>query len=55
MISFHPPKGLSLQGKDPIAKVIKEVFSAIKLEKFVKKTFGTTFVYGYGVFCRYFN
>ena len=39
-----------LQGKDPIAKVIKEVFSVIKLAKFVKKTSTTTFVCGNGCF-----
>ena len=37
----------SLQGKYPLAEVIKEVFSVIKLTKIVKKTFATTSVYGY--------
>ena len=41
---------LPLQGKYPLAEVIKEVFSVIKLAKIVKKTFTTTFVYGYGGF-----
>ena len=52
------PKILSmktLQGKDPLAEVIKEVFSVIKLAKIVKKTYATTFVYGYEGFGGAFN
>ena len=49
--NFH----LALQGKDPLAEVIKEVFSVRKLAKIVKKTFATTSVYGYGGFGRAFN
>ena len=45
----------SIQGKYPLAEVIKEVFSVIKLAKIVKKTFSTTSVYGYGGFGRDFN
>ena len=45
----------SLQGKDLLAKVIKEVFSVIKLAKIVKKTFATTSVYGYEGFGGAFN
>ena len=45
----------TLQGKDPLVEVIKEVFSVIKMAKIVKKTFSTTSVYGYGVFGRDFN
>ena len=45
----------SLQGKDSLAEVIKEVFSVIKLAKIVKKIFATTFVYGYGGFGGAFN
>ena len=48
-------KYFSLHGKDPLAEVIKEVFSVIKLAKIVKKTFATTSVYGYGGFGRAFN
>ena len=44
-----------LQGKDPIAEVIKEVFSVIKLAKIVKKTFSTTFIFGNGGFGGDFN
>ena len=40
----------SLQGKDPPAEVIKEVFSVIKLAKIVKKTFSTTSIFGNGAF-----
>ena len=46
---------LSLQGKDPLAEVIKEVFSVIKLAKIVRKTFATTYVYGYRGFGEAFN
>ena len=47
---------MSLQGKYPVAEVIKEVFSVIKLAKILKKkTFSTTFVYGYRGFGRAFN
>ena len=35
----------SLQGKYPLAKVIKEVFTVIKLAKIVKKTYATTYVF----------
>ena len=49
--NFH----LALQGKDPLAEVIKEVFSVIKLAKIVKKTFFTTSVYGYRGFGGAFN
>ena len=52
-IDVHNP--ISLQGKYPLAEVIKEVFSVIKLAKFVKKTFATTSVYGYEGFGRAFN
>ena len=45
----------ALQGKDPLVKVIKEVFSVIKLAKIFKKTFATTFVYGYKGFGGAFN
>ena len=45
----------SLQGKYPLAEVIKEVFSVIKLVKIVKKTFSTTSVYGYRGFGGAFN
>ena len=45
----------TIQGKDPLAEVIKEVFSVIKLTKIVKKTFSTTSVYGYGGFGGAFN
>ena len=44
-----------LQGKDPLAEVIKEVFSVIKLAKMVKKTFSTTSILGYGGFGESFN
>ena len=46
---------ISIQGKDPLVEVIKEVFSVIKLAKIVKKTFSTTSVYGYGGFGGAFN
>ena len=46
---------MTIQGKDPLAEVIKEVFSVIKLAKIVKKTYATTFFYGNGGFGRYFN
>ena len=36
----------SLQGKDPLEELIKEVFSVIKLTKIVKATSATTFVCG---------
>lgn len=36
----------ALQGKYPLAKVIKEVFTVIKLANILKKTFSTTFVFG---------
>ena len=39
-----------LQGKNPLAEVVKEVFSVIKFAKIVKKTFSTTFVFGNGGF-----
>ena len=45
----------TLQGKDPLAEVIKEVFSVIKLARIVKKTFATTSVYGYRGFGGAFN
>ena len=45
----------TLQGKDPLAEVIKAVFSVIKLAKIVKKTFATTSVYGYKGFGGAFN
>ena len=48
-------KLISLQGKDPVAEVVKEVFSVIKLAKIVKKTYATTFVSGNGGFGRAFN
>ena len=44
-----------LQGNDPLVEVIKEDFSVIKLAKIVKKTFSTTFVYGYRGFGGAFN
>ena len=44
-----------LQGKDPLAEVIKEVFSVIKLAKIVKKTYATTSVSGNGGFGGAFN
>ena len=40
----------TLQGKDPLAEVIKEVFSVIKLAKIVKKTYATASVSGNGGF-----
>ena len=46
---------ITLQGKDPLAEVIKEIFSVIKLAKIVKKTFYAISVYGYGGFGRAFN
>ena len=46
---------LSLQGKDPLAEVIKEVFSVIKLAKIVKKTYATTSVSGNEGFGGAFN
>ena len=46
---------ISLQGKYPLAEVIKEVFSVIKLAKFFKKTYATTSVSGNGVFGGAFN
>ena len=45
----------SLQGKYPLAEVIKEVFSVIKLAKIVKKTYATTFVFRNRGFSRAFN
>ena len=48
-------KKVALQRKDPLAEVIKELFSVIKLAKIVKKTFATTSVYGYRGFGGYFN
>ena len=45
----------TLQGKDPLAEVIKEGFSVIKLATIVKKTFSRTYVYGYGGFGGAFN
>ena len=53
-MTYHTYKQ-TLQGKYPLAKVIKEVFSVINLEKIFKKTFVTTSVYGYGSFGRAFN
>ena len=53
--SAHSLEVRTLQGKDPLVEVIKEVFSVIKLAKIVKKTYATTFVYGYGGFGRAFN
>ena len=50
--SNHP---ITLQGKDPLAEVMKEVFSVIKLAKIVKNTFATTSFYGYIGFGRAFN
>ena len=44
-----------LQGKDPLAEVIKEVFSVIKLAKIVKKTFSTTSIFGNEGFSGDFN
>ena len=41
---------LSIQGKDPLAEVIKEVFSVTKLAKIVKNTFATPCINGYGGF-----
>ena len=38
-------KRQTLQGKYPLAEVIKEVFSVIKLAKIVKKTYATTSVF----------
>ena len=46
---------LTLQGKDPLVEVIKEVFSVVKLAKIVKNTFSTTLVYGYRRFGGAFN
>ena len=46
---------MALQWKDPLTKVIKEVFSVIKLAKIVEKTFSTTSIYGYEGFGRAFN
>ena len=46
---------VALQGKDPLAEVIKEAFSVIKLAKIVKKPFSTTSIYGYRGFGRAFN
>ena len=51
----NQPNLLTLQGKDPLVEVIKEVFSVIKLAKIVKKAFATTSVYGYGGFGGAFN
>ena len=45
----------TLQGKDPLAEVIKEVFSVIKLAKIVKKTYATTSVSSNGGFGGDFN
>ena len=45
---------VTLQGKDPLVEVIKEVFSVIKLAKIIKKTFATTSVYGYEGFWQRF-
>ena len=45
----------TLQGKDSLVEVIKEVFSVIKLAKIVKKTFSTTYVFGNRGFGRAFN
>ena len=41
---------ITLQGKYPLAEVIKEVFSVIKLVEIVKKTFATTSIFGNGGF-----
>ena len=49
------PQGISLQGKDPLAEVIKEIFSVIKLAKIVKKTFYKTSIYDYRGSGRAFN
>ena len=48
-------KKIPLQGKDPRAEDIKEVFSVIKLAKIVKKTYANTFVSGNGGFGGAFN
>lgn len=40
----------ALREKNPLAKVIKKVFSVIKLEKIVKKNSSTTFICGNGCF-----
>ena len=45
----------SLQRKDPLVEVIKEVFSVIKLAKIIKKSFSTTSVFGNGGFGGDFN
>jgi hypothetical protein len=45
----------SLQGKDLLVEVIAEVSSVTKLEKIVKKTSATTFVFDSGCFCGYYN
>ena len=45
----------TLQEKDALVEVIKEVFSVIKMAKIVKKTFATTSVYGYRGFGGNFN
>ena len=50
---WHPD--LTLQGKDPLAEVIKEVFRVIKLAKIVKKTYASTSVSGNGGFDGAFN
>ena len=46
---------LNTTRKRPLAEVIKEVFSVIKLAKIFKKTYATTSVYSYGGFGRAFN
>ena len=48
-------KLFSLKGKDPLAEVIKELFSVIKLAKIVKNKFSTTSIYGYRAFGGAFN
>ena len=57
MSLLHPGgmRALTLQGKDPLAEVIKEVFSVIKLAKIVKKQYATTSIFGNGGFGGAFN
>jgi hypothetical protein len=49
------PSLVLLQGKDPLAEVIEEVFSVTKLGKFVKKTSAKKIVFGSRCFCGDYN